>query len=481
MRSTLPLWLTLALAACPNGPAHADPFAHTWCRLPTAHFEIITDLKRSALKRLALQMEVFRVTAEAYIQSGGKAANIPLKVIVFRDRRDFRNTMKAPRFSGFMQPSLREARLIIGPQQANKLLHETALHEYTHYLLRNLVDVHFPVWYDEGLAAFLSSMSMTKHNVIIGKPPLNDLRKTLRSSSVDLRQMAESENVYEWESAKLNDFYLMAWAVVHFIELGHDAGFADRRAQLDAYLRAGTPSLEAGFDTSYEEFESTLQRYMRLDQLPTSKLPLPDVSLSNDDPQCLDDQDRDYTLATTMMDSNPQDALTILQTLHADYPTDVRYLIGLASVHFDLQHFDESVKFAEQALTLAPHDSSAQIELATRLVHGCVLVRAAGCAEKWARAVALFRSGVRQDPDRFDAVLGLGLSYLHSGRPGDALNYLRIAYQKAPWAPQINFYLGECYRLIGDRRAAQHLTNARNWAGEGIWHQLAEAALAELD
>jgi tetratricopeptide (TPR) repeat protein len=109
------------------------------------------------------------------------------------------------------------------------------------------------------------------------------------------------------------------------------------------------------------------------------------------------------------------------------------------------------------------------------------MFRGAGCAEKWRRAVKLFRSGIRQDPQRFDAVLGLGLSYLHSGRPGDARNYLRIAYQKAPWAPHINFYLGESYRLIGDRRAVVHLTNARNWSTQKIWRSLAEAALDELD
>lgn len=479
MRTTL--ILLLILATCLPKAAHADAFAHTWCRLPTAHFEIVSDLNRRDLIKLAEQMEVFRVTAGAFIHGDGVAADLPLKVVVFRDRDDFRTTMKAPGFSGFMQPSLRESMLVIGPHQGNRLLHETALHEYSHYLLRNLIDVSFPVWYDEGLAMFLSSMSMTKRHVYIGSAPASNRDNAIRASSVSLEQTVENQNVYDWETTLLNDFYLMAWGLVHFIELGHSAGFADRRPQLDAYLQAVTPPFEAAFDASYEELDTELRQYTRKRKLPTVKLPRPQVSLPIADLHCLDDPDRDYELALAMMERNPEGALATFEALHARDPADLRYLIGLSAAHYDLRQYPESFEFAQQALAIAPDDAAAQIEFASRLVHGCILKRAAGCAQKWRRAVKLFRSAVRQDPQRFDAVLGLGLSYLHSGRPGDALNYLRIAYQKAPWAPHINFYLGESYRLIGDRRAAAHLTNARNWSTQEIWQRLADAALAELE
>ncbi len=426
-------------------------------------------------------MEVFRVTARAFIHADGKAAELPLKVIVFRNHDDFRTSMKTPQFSGFMQPSLRQAMLVIGPQLNNRLLHETALHEYTHYLLRNLIDVSFPAWYDEGLASFLSTMSMTKRHVYIGRVPQYHLRNAFQSGSVSLKDTVESHSVYDWEPSELNDFYLMAWALVHFIELSHKVGFDDRRPHLDEYLRAVIRPFEATFDTSYEQLDQELRRYTRKRKLPKIRLPRPKLALPSPDVQCLDDQNRDYELARAMMHRNPEAALATMAALHVRNPTDVRYLIGLSTAHYGLRQYTESMNFAEQALAMAPQDASAQIEFATRLVHGCMLVRAPGCAQKWNRAVKLFRSGIRQDPQRFDAVLGLGLSYLHSGRPGDALNYLRIAYQKAPWAPRINFYLGECYRLIGDRRAVVHLTNARNWSTQQIWQRLADAALAELD
>ena len=272
----------------------------------------------------------------------------------------------------------------------------------------------------------------------------------------------------------------MAWALVHFIELSHQVGLEDRRGQLNAYLRATIPPFEATFRASYAELERELRRYAKRGTLPTVRLPRADATMPAGDVRCLADQDREYELASGMMERNPEAALAILEALHAGDSQDARYLIGLSAANYELRRFPESLGYAEQAFAVAPRDPAAQIEYATKLVHGCVMVRAPGCRAKWNQAVKLFRSGIRQDPQRFDAALGLGLSYLHSGRPGDALNYLKIAYQKAPWAPHINFYLGESYRLIGDRRAAAHLTNARNWSTQEVWQRLADAALAEL-
>jgi tetratricopeptide (TPR) repeat protein len=475
------LSLLLALTICLPAAVRADPFDHTWCRLVTERFEIITDLSAREVNRLAEEMAVFEVVAKAFIHGNGKSADLPLKVVVFRDHDDFRTAMKATRFSGFMQPSLQRGMLIIGPQQNGRPLRETALHEYTHYLLRNLIDVSFPVWYDEGLANFLSTMTMSRRNVTIGNAPTALLRNATRTGLVNLSETVESRRVYEWEQIKLNDFYLMAWTLVHFIEFGHKASFDDRREQLEAYLSAVISPFEATFDTSYERLAGELRDYTRKRKLPSIRLPRPKLALRTSERECLDDQSRNYELASAMVQRNPEDALAVMAALNTQDPADVRYLIGLSMAHFQLRQFRESRSFAQQALTMDPGDPSAQIEFATRLVRGCMLVRAPGCVEKWARAVELFQSSIRADPHRFDAALGLGLSYLHAGNPEDALNYLRIAYQKVPWAPHINFYLGECYRLVDDDRAVVHLTNARNWSSVEIWKRLADAALAELD
>ena len=93
----------------------------------------------------------------------------------------------------------------------------------------------------------------------------------------------------------------------------------------------------------------------------------------------------------------------------------------------------------------------------------------------------LIVSHVRPDGDAIGSLLGLGLAQLYTGRPGEALNYIRVAYSRAPWAALANYYLGESYRLIGDTRARGYLINARNWATEPVWRLLAEESLRRID
>ena len=46
-----------------------------------------------------------------------------------------------------------------------------ALHEYVHFVLRNGAATRYPGWYDEGLAEFLSTVSMQGEQVAIGTIP----------------------------------------------------------------------------------------------------------------------------------------------------------------------------------------------------------------------------------------------------------------------------------------------------------------------
>ena len=80
-----------------------------------------------------------------------------------------------------------------------------------------------------------------------------------------------------------------------------------------------------------------------------------------------------------------------------------------------------------------------------------------------------------------DAAYGLGVVYLHTGRAGDAVNYLRVAWRRAPWAARVNYHLGEAYRLVGDvARARVHLTKALHWAPDAAARDRAALALGLL-
>ena len=135
----------------------------------------------------------------------------------------------------------------------------------------------------------------------------------------------------------------------------------------------------------------------------------------------------------------------------------------------------------EEALAVDPGNAEAMVLAADLSVQGCLFDRSEACLSRWQAANRSYRAALRQDPSRYDGILGVGLAELYRGRPGDAVNYLKIAYSRAPWAAVINYYLGESYRMMGDSRASTYLENARNWAVLDIWRVLAEESLRLQD
>jgi len=99
------------------------------------------------------------------------------------------------------------------------------------------------------------------------------------------------------------------------------------------------------------------------------------------------------------------------------------------------------------------------------------------CRDEWLQAGEWLRLALAKDPDRFDGIFQLGLVELYTGKPGTAINYLRLAHQRVPWSARVNFQLGECYRLLGYSMARKHLVQARDWAHTDLTVALAEAAL----
>ncbi len=464
----------------------ADPFDHEWCRFITPQFDLVTDVAPEDVQTIARRMALFHLSVNHYIGDEldyAPAAKLPLKIFIFKSRRDFRVTVKAGVFAGFMLASMIEHHLVIGPQPGNRFLGENTLHEYTHYLVRDRVDVSYPLWYEEGLASFLATLEFAENQVLIGaKPNKARVRDSLNNTRLRLAKVVDTRHVDDWHRDKLSTFYDWSWAFVHYLNFGPDA--VERQPQLAAYLSDPSRNFKRAFGTDPLGLERAIKQHLRRRPLATRLQPLPEHARSAFapiEPMCLSDSERNFELARTMMEHNPKGAIAVLKNLLEQDYAPVETLVALSNAYYQNQQAANSLKSAENALGRDNTHVSAKIQLASVLIGDCVFSRETACTENWQRAIPLLRSAMRGDPERYDAIYYLGLAYLHSGQAGDAINYLRVAYTKVPWSPRINFYLGEGYRLIGDTRAKMHLVNARNWASSDFWRQVAELALENLD
>jgi tetratricopeptide (TPR) repeat protein len=293
---------------------------------------------------------------------------------------------------------------------------------------------------------------------------------------LSIGQVLESDYLLDWSRQRISQFYDWSWLLTHYLMLNGPT----LKTALDTYLEERAAPLIDYLDFTNSRLERRLRRYVR--NIPAKVTePYPAANPFELEPRCLSDLERDVILAAAVVEHNPTNALELIEAHRPDYPEDPRLLVLVSRAHSALGDQILGVDFAQQAQQLAPDNAEVLVNLGNRLTSDCLLRRGSECRDTWRSALPLYRRALELDVERFDAVFGIGLAYLHGGRAGEAVNYLKVVYARAPWAVPVNFYLGESYRIIGDSRARLYLNNTYNWAQSPIWRQLAEMALAELD
>ncbi len=461
----------LAAAATPEPLPR--PFRDQWCAYHTEHFELLTDLPHKQALDTINGLHRFRQMFMELFPTAHANASPPLTMLILRRERDFAALTGTSRYAGVTLPSMHEYRLLVarGKRRAPT---DNAWHEYTHYLLRSRTDHSYPLWYEEGLASYLGAAELHRNPVRLGKLPRRETLAVAKDHRVTLDATIETTSVLGFTKAQLITFYGKAWLLTHFIRLGHQSGFADRRPALARYLNSTERDFESAFGQSPETFGTLLAKYLAQPPLPTETLSVPKTEMLAPARTCLTRSRRNYELAVSIIRMNPDLAIRVLEELE---PT-AQHLTALAQAVWS--DAGRAAALVNQALALSPADPNANVQRAHLLGRGCAFSSHATCIGKWVRAAQLYRDVLNRNPTRFDAAYGLGVAYLHTGRASEAIKHLRLAYQKMPWNVPINFYLGEGYRIANDRRAAVHLQNARNWAQDDLWRQRAEFSLQRL-
>ncbi len=469
-----------ALLGAAAGPANvaADAFDEDWCGIDAGGFQLITDAPRKDAETMVDLLQLFRPVAERYLPGTANAADPPLTILVFSRVRDFRRAIGSSALVGFMQPSLTDNLMVVGPDPHADGEHESLLHEYVHYLLRTREDINIPGWFDEGMASLLSTARVSDDGMVIGELPRQRVERSIREARLSLADVLEAEDVWDWPAPRIRGFYDYSRVLVHRLVLGHEAGRPDWRTALADHLSGAEPSLAAALGVSTAQLGRRLDRYLA--RAGTVTAPMPEEQAMPAEFRCLSDAERTRRLSVAILQQNPKLAVRQLRRALGGNPDDPSLWIAMSQAQESNDAPEDALAAARHALSLAPGDPAAAVRLAGALAVGCILEVSDECRARWQEAVPLLRTSLDRDPTHQEAIFILGLAYLYSGRPGDALNYLRIVHRRQPWAPPVNFYLGETYRLIGDSRAEAHLERARRWSPNELWRRLAEAGLERL-
>ena len=268
-RSLLFLVLLLALPAC----------AQDWMEIRSPHFIVLTDAGLTQGRAAALHFEQMRQLFGELIQQGDIRSSGPFTLYVFKTTREMRRQL--PTFHG--QPTNQPGLFVSADDgdyvaldwsDANAI--PAIAHDYAHVIL-DANTLPMPVWYDEGIAELLATLTFRYQDVDYGARPAyvkqalgGKLMPTAQFLKVPLHAPGTGED--DRHSA----YHAQAWLMVSWLQSHHMLPQCNQYAGL--VLMKHTPPDEAfqqAFQMTPAEFDKTLAAYLAAGNQPQS-LPLPD-------------------------------------------------------------------------------------------------------------------------------------------------------------------------------------------------------------
>ena len=254
MRRTLQATFTLGFAllmapACLRAQIPAGVTDATWCEVRSPHVRVLTDCGAERADRLAERIERLREQLSRMTPALARDTAQGDVVFLFRSRETFRAYLplyqgRPEEDSGIFQPAPGMGYVLL-QDGADAELDRVALHESTHSMLHAAI-AHVPLWLDEGLAQYLSTLRVDEADARVGEPMpemLAWLHAHERLPMDALLAMDGSSSDYH-AGERRQTFYAQSWLLVHLLLTGQ---YADDQ-RFDHYLGAlahGTPAASA--------------------------------------------------------------------------------------------------------------------------------------------------------------------------------------------------------------------------------------------
>ncbi|MCY3624052.1 MAG: tetratricopeptide repeat protein, partial [Gammaproteobacteria bacterium] len=349
--------------------------------------------------------------------------------------------------------------------------------------VRSRAALNLPIWYEEGFASYLSTLSIDPTGVVtVGRMPYAYLRGVLLLPGLSIPDVIGERFQLDPRRHDLSEVYGLAWAIVRFLHHAEDDNgerYASRLGDMLAAIDNGVSSEDAmksslGLDP--ESLKRRLRSYYDKDQLPVFQFRTQTRDRLAFRYDCLDPIDARKHLAEVAALHHPRFAAELYNSILASNPDHVDALVGLSRI----ESAGRALELAQKAYRIEPTNPAAIVRMAEIEVLACQS-DSANCGDALANAIGLYTEALTSDRHRVAAAYGLGILSLHVDRPHDALEYLRAAYTRAPWSPQIHYYLGEAYGRAGEKkRAVPHLRKTAFWHPHESWRQRARQMLARL-
>jgi tetratricopeptide (TPR) repeat protein len=454
------LAVLLALG-CITPPLHE----REWTLVSTGSFEIASSLGPAATQRLAADLDGFRA-ATAYVTGFElQPPAVPIRVYAFEDkgverRFDVRGE------PSYWLPSVRGSAIVLreGGGFADATL--GVRHELAHELVRSHAALGVPLWYDEGLGLFLSTLRANRDRVDLGVFREDKVRLLRDSLWIPLEEILAVRELFEWTERSRATFQAQSWVFVHYLNFD-ERGRQRVRPMLGRYFELqskGAPGGDAvreAFGEATGDLDRSLQGYARRDHFDEVAIRVPAASPPELRP--LSRQEASVRLGWLSVELGREaQARRYFELALAGNAIDARARAGLGAADALAERNAEAEQNFEIALEIAPDDPITRLDFADFYrARAETSPRAVDRARYLTRAREHYANAARGGAGPPAAYVGYAATFLVPGQEAaQGLEAARFAEQRLPASLEVQLLLARLHARAGEAEAARRIAAA---------------------
>lgn len=283
--SRLPSLLRLCLCAVLAAPGvlAAGPIddlaAQTWIQAESRHFKIVTDQPEATARRLLTDLETLRYISTRVRGVETVETAPPLTILAVGGRNSFSQLGLRETVGGVFNISrhgysaLANVAGYVSRTNESMPARTILLHEYHHFLMRlTPVTLAMPMWYDEGMAEYWSSLTIEGDQARFGRP-VDGMHREYHLSNAGGEFTMDTAHLFGVTKLKFDDtrasndeigsFYAQARYAIHYFQSTREL-----RAQLERYITLYNSGIgqqraaQLAFGKTYPELDKEIVRYL---------------------------------------------------------------------------------------------------------------------------------------------------------------------------------------------------------------------------
>ena len=262
-----------SLIVCPYAPVSAKD---SWISVRSKNFLLVGNANEKAIRQVGVRLEQFREVFSRLFTTMKVNSPVPTTVVVFKNDEAYKPFKPNAFTAGYFQPGADVNYITLKLEtdaRSEQDPYTIIFHEFTHLLVEN-TSGNVPTWFNEGLAEYYSTFSITDdQKVVLGKPIAHHVYLLREKKMLPLRTLfqVDHNSPHYNERDKQSIFYAQSWALMHYLMLANNGERMTQLAKFVDLLATGVTTEKAfqqAFATTFESMEKELRAYIQRDRYP---------------------------------------------------------------------------------------------------------------------------------------------------------------------------------------------------------------------